>query len=152
MQIEIPYEKVKKNYPSFINKIMADLKKGKSKEKGRPPSDLKWYISWSIKVIDQQNSLTPSDLSDAGIRKFLSKRVYWSIHAKVGRWRGITKAIEKEIPQEIIEYYKQTYVNSAKEEERFNNLTLEEQQAEIDGLLKELRKDSGFIEIYPNRR
>ena len=115
------------NYPEACKSIIDHLK---------DTENIKWYYDWCEEV--KGGMWEPSVEERIG-------NIYCSLYAHCGRKKK-SVSLDK-VPQKLIDRLNEQEEESNKEQERIDNLTEEEKQAEVEALLKQLRGYSGFIEL-----
>lgn len=154
MWLEVSYASVRRQYPELVNAMTSSIRKGKSKCRNTPPGKFTWGFSWSVLV--QGNSL--DDIMSGNVKddRFATdneevadyeKRAHVTIVAKMGRnvWRSKRRVdtLPREIRNDIIKRRRK----QEKEDKRWKELTPEQQQKELNDLIGELSKDSGFMAV-----
>lgn len=161
MKVSISFEQAQSRYPDLVEKVLSDLRRGKSKEKNREASELAWSLEWEqhIKVMSFREMLEsvgqPSDnFSDRyavatreNVLEYLRDSILWGLFAQVGRWKGYVSSTSTTLPNEILDVYIQSYQEDINEKQRIAALTPEERQSEIQECLRKLRKSPGFVEM-----
>ena len=148
MERPISYTDVKRRFPVQVKEALADLRKGKSKDKDMPPKDMKWSFNWSLQVqgysVKQLFDGTAQKDRRSDDAKTLAEKVadevartHFSIMCKAGRGYGVSKT-PMGVPQEFVDEIRHRKMAAEEEKEKNAKLSPEERQAEIQKLLGQL--------------
>ena len=159
MWLEIDYKTAKKRYPKEVAEIMKKVKAGKSKHRNSAPELWAWGFSWSVMI---GGMIGGHDFAQmiAGVKEFPKKkeltpdeevkdyagRATVHLGAKIGKaqW-GSPDPIE--FPNEIAESVREGRKRQDTEKARFDALSPEEQNREINDTLRQLSRSPGFVAI-----
>jgi hypothetical protein len=165
MDIKVQYNDIKKRYPTFVHQAYESLHNSKSKHKNDPQEDLNWKIVWYIVGISYTygdlilkkipvkrkrfcESYNESNYENVKIYIDNNIDIMWHIQCSKGHGSGNSEHFYINIPKEIIDLYVIQFQKEIDEYNRVQSLSELEKQKEKDNILKELRKDKGFVEVY----
>lgn len=136
---------------------MAKLQKGKSKEKNAKPEELEWCYNWCVSVScysfndiisgkarDDREEEDAMSIDDR-VKDFAS-RCRVMLAGSKGRWWGLATTPISPTPNEIIAPQRERFETEVADKARFDAMSKEEQNAEIQGLLGQL-KGPGFVMV-----
>jgi hypothetical protein len=133
MKIDISYDQVLLRYPEQAKEVIAIVRKGKSKNKDADPSSFSWYFDW---------------MQSMDMTKPLEERLLIALYAKIGRSENGVRI--RNIPDEILNFYKEQDRIKEQERARYAALTPEQKQAEFENALAKLKSYGGFF-IFQNK-
>jgi hypothetical protein len=157
--LEIPYKTAKKRYPKEVAEVMKKVRAGKSKHRNSDPNLWAWGFSWCVLI---EGSIRGSDFAKmiAGKKEFpkekeltpdeevedYGSRATVHLSAKIGKteW-GSHDPIE--FPKEIAEMIRKDRKEADIENARFNALSPEEKDREVNDALRQLSRSPGFVAI-----
>lgn len=144
MKVATTFKNIKANYPEAYASVMKQIRASRSKFKALAPSKFKW----SFEVAQQCEAYSFQEVLDGHAQTDNKERnlIIWvAATTPKGAWWAERITV---VPQEVKDHY--TAMDSATEAEdlRFNALTPEQQQEEIDGLLQELGSMGGFMAVH----
>lgn len=177
MEIKLSQQTVKTFFPEAYNELEKKKSKSKAAAAGRPLADFKLSYDFCVHLDDGGmtgtefvNYLQSPDIQAHEQKKRKERETredsmtldQW-IENAISNWQGCIKAScnrchlyhkvtldPKNLPTEVIEHlnrgWKQ-FQDDIAERKRFDAMSPEEQQADIDRLLEELRTYSGFVEV-----
>lgn len=158
---DLNYEEALKRHPEEVKKIVAQLRKGKSKHRGEPPENLSWSYSIAVRIESACTSgldlLTGKMHEEAVKWDALSldekvadtiRRTFTSLDASCGRWRGQELVPN---PPEVQIQTRAGLLEQQHERERVDALSPEESEKELQEILKELGKSPGFVVLEVRR-
>ena len=155
MDIRIEYGEVSKKYPSATQQALEALRLSKNKLKDEDPDKLDWRISY----IQQANTMKEDELLDIlfGAEPLRVSKQAWeygdfeeyfdSIRHRIITTVAVMPAAKglpyhsellPEIPEEVVERYRSSWEKDKDKQAKFNALSPEEQDAEVQRLLKQL--------------
>jgi hypothetical protein len=74
----------------------------------------------------------------------IRKDLLVNVSAEIGQWSGYSKCLPVGcLPKQVYDWYLAIFENKDVEKDRWDALTPEQQDAEMEDCLKELRKDPG---------
>ncbi len=135
MRIRVDYSEMVKKYPEYVDELVEKLRKGTSKNRNADPSELKYYIDFSI----MYNFAVDTPVEDTDVVGYFV--------ASIGRWKGSSNRKFRgmsESPVEVREWILEKKRINEEEKKRSESLTEEERIAEIERLVKELSGYGGF--------
>lgn len=151
MELETSYTEVKKRFPKQVAAAVAEIRKGKSRDKDMPEKEMRWVfdICVTIKATSFQDLLSGKAQDDEEREDAMTaeeaakdeiKRTHVGIVAKAGRARGFAKLpkVPFEVAREIRRRHKELKKEQEAEEKRQATLTPEQKQKEIEDLLAQL--------------
>ena len=159
MKLQIPYAEVKSKFPNEVDLIMKRLRKSSSINKHWDAAELTWEFNWGQRVqglsfqdvvAGKREKTFPelhSSADEKNVREFLGNSITWNITGRAGKWFAHSLAQEGNIPDEILALYVKMYNDQIAERQRIAGLTPEERQAEVEAVLKALRRSPGFVEL-----
>jgi hypothetical protein len=131
---------------------MNKLQHGKSKEKYAKPEEMNWFFNWCVRVncmsFDDVIKSIGKKKQELEIDKKLTnyaRNCSVVIAATKGRWYGSSSVIET--PEEVIDQQRKAFEKDMTDQKRFNAQSPDEQEKEINDLLKELGKSQGFCAV-----
>lgn len=152
---EVPYETLLRDHPAQVQAAIQDLRKSRSKFRGDPPESFKWGYDWCVlikggtlaEVLASKPQEPPS--IDEQVREHANAcHVRVLMQKKSSRF---TSELLTTTPQFILDNYREYLEERAAEYARFQALTPEEKQRELESTLKQLR-GPGFVELHIPRR
>lgn len=160
MWLEISYKAAKKRYPKEVAEIVKKVKSGKSKHRNSAPELWAWGFSWCVMIEGGINGLDLAKMI-AGEKEFperekekpieaevkdYARRATVHLAAKIGKaeW-GSSDPVK--FPEEIAEMLRKDRKEQDAEKARFNALSPEDQNREINDTLRELGRSPGFVAI-----
>lgn len=160
MWIETSYKAAKKRYPNEVAGIIKRVKAGKSKHRNSNPNLWAWGFSWSVMI---EGGISGADFVKmiAGEEEFpkakeempietevkdYARRASVHLAAKIGKaeWSSHNPI---EFPEEIAEMLRKDRKKEDAEKARFNALSPEEQNREMNELLRQASRSPGFVAI-----
>jgi len=150
---ELPYEEALSRHPEGVAEILRKLRAGKSKSRNAAPETFTWSYQGCVEVTGSgslatvlANHMKPAPVMslDEKVADQLS-RTRVSLCGTVGRWAG--HADVSTMPAEVEAYARKGFEKEAAEEARLAALTPAQRKAEVEDLLKQLRKSPGFFEL-----
>jgi len=157
MRRPVTYEEVQTRYPQRVAEALARLRKSKSKWRNASPETLTWAYSWSKQAKAMSLFDVLAEMKNPQPKKVLTEQQ--RVDEEIGAYTlnldietpGAHYWSEKfsidELPPEIVEEVRARIQADTKEKERIDALTPEQQEEELEELLKQLRKP-GFFEIH----
>lgn len=160
MWLEISYKTAKKRYPKEVAEVIKKVKAGKSKHRNSAPELWAWGFSWCVMIEGGINGLDLAKMI-AGEKEFpkrekekpieaevkdYARRATVHLGAKIGKteW-GSPEPIK--FPEEISEMLRKDRKEQDAEKARFNALSPEEQNREMNELLRQASRSPGFVAI-----
>ena len=142
MKVEVTQEYVRNNYPSAYEQILEAKKKSKSKAKGTPLDQCQWWAEWCVEF--KGGAFSISDLLSGAPREEPEQIIHANFSASSGQGHWQSEVVEgtPSVIQEVIDHYEE---EERKEQERIDNLTPEENRAEVEDLLRQLGRSPGFF-------
>lgn len=158
--LEISYKTAKKRYPKEVDEVIKKVKSGKSKHRNSNPNLWAWGFSWCVMI---EGGIRGDDFAKmiAGEKEFpkpekdkpieaevkdYARRATVHLAAKIGKTQwGSPDPIE--FPEEIAEMLRKDRKEQDAEKARFNALSPEEQNREMDELLRQASLSPGFVAI-----
>lgn len=159
--LTITYEEARKNYPEAAGEVLAAKKKSRAKTASAAPEELEWRLSWSVRVpgytfaevlagaVDPKDE-DPEEVSIEDAVNEEMSRVSATLEAKKGRGRWTSEPLQGEV-KEIRECIRRKIEEERARKEEIEAMTPEERSGQVEGALKKLRKDPGFIEMRGSR-
>jgi len=158
MRLETTYELAKERHPEQVEEIIATLRRSKSKQKNANPEDLNWYYDYCkavkahsfMEVIENARTRAQEPPSNPCVEARVASMVeglHFRLSASRKHWIGTAQLNEGFVPPELIAQFVERAEEERAEQERIDNLTPEERDAEVQELLGELRQDPGFMEF-----
>ena len=157
MRLDISYEAAKERHPEQVAEVIETLRKSKSKQKGSAPEDLKWYYNYckqvqAVSLMDvlagaQERAQQPQ--TNPTVEERIATMIdglHFSVEGTKGHWSGRAQLNDGFIPPELMAEYVEAAEREHAEKERFAALPEAEQNAEVEGLLSQLR-GPGFMEF-----
>lgn len=136
MTVHTTYAVVKSRYVAELRDILARLPRSSSREKNRTDEEnFRYEFSASERIDGHGERNVESRM----------KATRTVLIVRVGRWVG-----SQEIPNppEVEARYRESEEKSKAERARFAALSPEQQEAELNENLRELRKSPGFMAFY----
>jgi hypothetical protein len=160
MYLEITYEEAVIRYPTQVSEVMTKLRAGRSREKGRDASELRWGFDWGVRIgmrsgeefmqailgLAKGERPKPKDLTEDQAVGQYQRDSSVVLHGAVGRWYGTSESLIDKLPAEIEEMVRTNYRLEAAEKERSEALTPKQRDAEVVELLKQL-EGPGFMTL-----
>jgi hypothetical protein len=154
---DLTYEEARRRHPVEVDKIIAALRRGKSKHKTAALEDLTWSYGCCVviengcytwdQIMSGEAALDGARLDARSVDDKVAdqvRRTRTNLEAQVGRWRG-SEPVEN--PPEIEADARAYHEKADRERAEFEALPEAEQQRQIDGLLGALRGKPGFVEL-----
>ena len=142
MRLVIPWETARLRHPLAVEDILAQLVRGKSKEKGTPADKLVWAYEWCTRV---DNAPLPETIEER-VEYFLT-RSHIGLVASKGRWHAGSDVPLTLVPPEVRAWYEEGERRRAQDQARFAALSPQEKAKEVQELLGCLRGQPGFVEL-----
>jgi hypothetical protein len=151
MKITTTYGYAQHFAPKAVEEVIAKLRKGTSVHKNADPSELEWHFEWCVgvtggtfaQVIGNLGWRVVNQSVEQQVEDEVSRSTAW-VSASKGRWWGQSKTLEK-VPEAIVYTIRERLEQADAERKAFKAKSKQEQQTEINGLLSQLSKDSGFM-------
>lgn len=150
------YEEAKLQFPKEVAEVEQNIRKSKGRCREDDLETFDWSYRWGTVVkgnsfqelingtaqVEQQdwNAMTV----DEQVADVIARSSF-SLEAKKGRSRYSVELTK--CPTEIEDFYRTDYQQMKDDQERFNNLSSDEQRAETERLLKELGQYGGFAAV-----
>lgn len=149
MDREISYTDAKRRFPKQVKDALADLRRGKSKDKDMAPKDMKWGYGWGVEV----RAHSFKELLDGTAQKHQAKKDAMTLEESVadevkrirglGLWckagRGIGRSrLPMPVPDELVEEIRKRHEAARAQQEKADKLTPEEREKEVRRLLGSL--------------
>jgi hypothetical protein len=154
MFLEVPYKSLLQSHPGAVQEALGTLRKGKSRHKADPPESFTWGFSWCVTVegfsfedllSGRVPAVVPEEAPEERVRAY-ARRCSVCVQVRKGRAYAYSAQLP-EVPEAILDQYRVAIEVEAGENARVEALSPEEREREIQGLLSQLRKDPGFMEI-----
>jgi len=165
MKIKISYERARTGFPEAVKEAVAKLRKGRSKHRNAAPADLRWSLSWGVRI--EGGAFSFKDLLDGTARARAAARRAMTVEERIAdEVRRVFASVEAAIPtghcyyggapltpvpDEIVRYITERkteiYREEQREERRVAAMSDEERAAEAEQLLNKLRGTPGFVEV-----
>ena len=140
MKLDITYREAHTRYPVQVAELRR-LAKATSRRKEITLQLCEFTLEWCVSI---DGSFHPNEMSeDEAVREY-AKRCHVTLVAKQGRISRSSGPIA-EVPNEILENYRQTLRKHREEMERVEALSPKEREAELEQLLEQLGKSPGFV-------
>lgn len=158
MKIPINYAIVATKYLKQMKEVETKIRKSTSKHKADPINTFDWFLDFSVKINaysfqdilngkDQKGQKDTLSIEDRVKEQMKNVNAFITAEKGRGKWFSDTSAKD---PTEIKEHYRKQFEADDAEKFRMSALTPEENQKEIDDLLKEL-EGPGFVKIMVKR-
>lgn len=162
MTIETTYQNVKENYPEALKELESKLRKGKSKYKDSSIDEFEYSFSVAeviegisgtdfMKMIQDEIKSREEEEKPESIDEVVNRRVSnssASINMKTPT--SVYNESIDELPPEVEESYRESEEENRREQERLDNMTLEERREYEQELIDELSSMGGFFGIVGN--
>lgn len=155
-KINISYEAALANHPKEVAELQKEaakkLKKSKAKNKGSSIDELTWEYSVCTRITNsgtiynvlfKEKSHKNYSLEEK-IQDQISKTEVGLSATMNGAWASCSISGVPEVVQESI---RDSITKQHEEQMKFDNMSEEDKQQELQDILKVLRKSKGFIEI-----
>jgi hypothetical protein len=158
MRLAITYQSALERYPKQVAEILAKLQSGKSREKGAKPEELDWHFDWCVRItgaytfnemIENIGKKEEPKSIDEQVKEY-EQNCSVCLTATKGRWVGYSSLIP--VPPEILESCRKGHEQQEADKKRFDALTPEQKNAEVNGLLKQLGRSKGFMAFSVERK
>lgn len=159
--IDIPYEVALTRHPDQVNACIDQVRAGKSKDKNTDPATWRWTYSWATRIeattLERLFREGPKDRTKMTAEQRTADEVMRSLPVWLmgtppnRRTCGRADLEPTYFPDEARDRILKAFEEQVAEEQRMASLTDEQRQAEVEGLLKQLRKGTGFMELVVKR-
>lgn len=137
----IKVDDVLTRYPDAVREVMANLRKGRSKNRlVTDPTALQWDISYCVKV--DGNPIKYGDVE--GRVADLVANTSATLVGRIERWRGSSESLP-EVPDEVVRLHRMRVEEDEAERRRFAALPPKEQFEAQAKILRQLIGTPGFM-------
>lgn len=151
MFLQVDPVNLRTRYPQRMAELEGIIRKRRSKYREADFSLFTWGFEWcvqikavSIRDLLLQGPPVQKEVSIEDQVKDYASRCFVSLAAHIGRSHWEIDLLE--VPEEIQDWHRQSLLERKAEADRYNALSPEEQQAELEKDLQQLR-GPGFIEL-----
>jgi hypothetical protein len=146
-EMPISYTEAMRRFPVQVKEALADLRKGKSKDKGMPPKDMKWGYGWGVEIRGYHFKQLIDGTAQADRVKdeamTLDEAVADEVsRTKLGLWckagRGFGRSSNMPVPEELVAEIRKRHEAARSQKEENAKLTPEERHKKIQELLGQL--------------
>ena len=150
MEFAITYKTALKLYPNHVKEVLDIIRSSKSIQRNSYPQDFKWFYKSCLVV---KNGGSFQDILNNRVLTFSSaeeelqytlKNV--KVHLQASKKRCYSNSSElNNLPFEVVDWYRKNLEAKHLEKKRFDCLSEIEKQEELNNILKNLSKNSGFF-------
>jgi hypothetical protein len=159
MDVPITVEHAQRWHPEAVLSIMAKLRLGKSKQRGRSPEELTWKYSWCIECRGYtlgeilgggREGLLPCEpdedsMSEDDAVQDRVRRTHVGLQASRGHWWAAEQL--PKVPSMIADLHRKAIREKRAEKARYDALPEAEKERQFQEALGALRGTPGFIEL-----
>ena len=162
MYLPIIYALANARHPEQVAEVMANLRRGKSKNRLAEPMALQWGYDWSVEIgspmvpgrdlvdmmLGRKNPPKPKEFKteDEAVADY-AQRVNIMLSATIGKKTWYSDTPVPPLPKEIEDQFRENFRRDAAEKARLEALSPEEREAELLAVLRPLSRSPGFMAL-----
>lgn len=154
MNIPVTYQEALDKHPEAVQNALEQLRKSRSKYRFESPENLSWFYSIFVEIKGMTFSEVVSSLgkprpqlSPEEELNDLLKRTHCCLICIPNKSSISYGQTNVPPPQSYVERNRQTFIENHQERLRFESLPKQQQDAEVQSLLKQLSGNKGFMKI-----